>query len=47
MKIALIGYGAMGKLIETLAKNGGREITAVIHESDADLSADEKATRLP
>ncbi len=46
MKIALIGYGAMGKLIETLAKNKNHEIAAVIDESDANLSATELAAKL-
>ncbi|MEZ5346355.1 MAG: dihydrodipicolinate reductase C-terminal domain-containing protein [Pyrinomonadaceae bacterium] len=46
MKIALIGYGAMGKLIESLAKNKGHEIVAVIDEADSDLSAGELAERL-
>lgn len=39
MKIALIGYGAMGKLIRTLAEEKGHEIAVVIDESDAGLSA--------
>lgn len=46
MRIALIGYGAMGKLIETLAKNKGHEIIAVIDEADANLSASELAEKL-
>ncbi len=46
MKIALIGYGAMGKLIETLAENKTHEIAAVIDESDAKLSAEELAEKL-
>lgn len=46
MKIALIGYGAMGKLIETLAKNKNHEIVAVIDEADADLSVEELAAKL-
>lgn len=46
MKIALIGYGAMGKLIETLAKNKGHEIVAVIDEADAGLSASQLAEKL-
>ncbi len=37
MKIALIGYGAMGKLIETLAENKTHEIAVVIDESDAGI----------
>lgn len=46
MKIALIGYGAMGKLIRTLAEGKGHEIAAVIDESDAGLSARELSAKL-
>jgi len=46
MKIALIGYGAMGKIIETLAKNKSHEIAVVIDESDASLSAAELVEKL-
>lgn len=46
MKIALIGYGAMGKLIRTLAENKNYEIAVVIDESDAHLSAEELAEKL-
>ncbi|MEJ7700252.1 MAG: hypothetical protein WKF71_11485 [Pyrinomonadaceae bacterium] len=46
MKIALIGYGAMGKLIETLAENKNHEIAVIIDESDAKLSAEELAEKL-
>ena len=46
MKIALIGYGAMGKLISALAENKTHEIAIVIDESDADLSAKELAENL-
>ncbi|HKP69764.1 MAG TPA: dihydrodipicolinate reductase C-terminal domain-containing protein [Pyrinomonadaceae bacterium] len=46
MKIALIGHGAMGKLIERLAKEKGHEIAVVIDEADASASADEIATKL-
>ena len=46
MKIALIGYGAMGKLIKTLAENKNHEIAIVIDESDANLSAELLAGRL-
>ena len=35
MKIALIGYGAMGRLIERLAIERGHEIVAVIDERNA------------
>ena len=46
MKIALIGYGAMGKLIGTLAENKTHEIVVVIDESDAHRSAEELAEKL-
>ncbi len=46
MKIALIGYGAMGKIIETLAENKNHEIAIIINESDANLSAVELAEKL-
>lgn len=46
MKIALIGYGAMGKLIRTLAENKNHEIAVVIDETDANLSAEELAEKL-
>jgi 4-hydroxy-tetrahydrodipicolinate reductase len=46
MKIALIGYGAMGKLIRTLAENKNHEIEVVIDESNADLSAERSAEKL-
>lgn len=46
MKIALIGYGAMGKLIETLAENDDHKIAAIVDESNANLSAEELAEKL-
>jgi len=46
MKIALIGYGAMGKLIATLAVKNGHEIAVVIDDADAGLSAAELAKKL-
>lgn len=46
MKIALIGYGAMGKIIRTLAENKTHEIAVIIDEADADLSAGRLAERL-
>jgi len=46
MKIALIGLGAMGKLIKTLAENKSHEIAVVIDEADANLSAGELAEKL-
>ncbi len=46
MKIALIGYGAMGKLIANLAENKNHSIAVVIDESDANLTAEELAEKL-
>jgi 4-hydroxy-tetrahydrodipicolinate reductase len=46
MKIAIIGYGAMGKLIETLAKNKGHKIVTIIDEAEADLTVQELAEKL-
>lgn len=43
MKIALIGYGAMGKTIETLAVKKGHEIAAVI---ESGTSVEELADKL-
>jgi 4-hydroxy-tetrahydrodipicolinate reductase len=46
MKIALIGYGAMGRLIESLAENKNHEIAVIIHKADAGLSVAELAEKL-
>ncbi len=46
MKIALIGHGAMGKLIKTLAENRSHEVSVLIDEADAGLSAVELAGKL-
>lgn len=46
MKIALIGYGAMGKLIKTLAEEKGFEVAVIIDDADAGLSAVEVAGKL-
>ncbi|MEZ5424602.1 MAG: dihydrodipicolinate reductase C-terminal domain-containing protein [Pyrinomonadaceae bacterium] len=46
MKIALIGYGAMGKIVERLAVEKGHEIACVIDESCSSLSAAELADKL-
>ncbi len=35
MKLALIGHGAMGRLVESLAKDGGHEIGAVVTSREA------------
>jgi 4-hydroxy-tetrahydrodipicolinate reductase len=46
MKIALIGHGAMGQLIERLAVQKGHEIATVIHEADAGSSGAELSSKL-
>lgn len=46
MKIALIGYGAMGKLIKTLAEEKGHKIAVIIDDADAGLSPAELAAKL-
>jgi 4-hydroxy-tetrahydrodipicolinate reductase len=46
MKIALIGYGAMGKLLETLLKNDNHDVVTIIDENHAKLSARELAEKL-
>src|SRR6476646_8170917 len=43
MKIALIGHGAMGKLIERLALEKGHEIGCVVDDTHSALSAKELA----
>ena len=42
MKIALIGYGKMGKMIEQIAKDRGHEIVSIIdvqNQEDFDREA--------
>ena len=46
MKIALIGYGAMGRRIHVLAENKGHEVVVAFDEPDRDISADEMAEKL-
>lgn len=46
MKIALIGYGAMGRLIHLLAENKGHEVVVAFDEPDKELSVDEMAEQL-
>jgi 4-hydroxy-tetrahydrodipicolinate reductase len=46
MKIALIGYGAMGKLVGKLAEEKGHEMSIIINDADAILSAGELAGKL-
>ena len=46
MKIALIGHGAMGRLIERLAEEKKHTISAIVDESSSSSSAAEIAGRL-
>jgi 4-hydroxy-tetrahydrodipicolinate reductase len=46
MKIALIGYGAMGQLVETGARRGGDEIGVVLQSKDGELPVDQLAEKL-
>jgi len=46
MKIALIGFGAMGKLIKTLAEQKGHEITYTADGPESGMPAAELAERL-
>ena len=46
MKLALIGYGAMGKLVANLASAGGDEIGLKVTSNDASTAAPELATAL-
>ena len=46
MKLALIGYGAMGKLVETLAGAAGDEIGLKVASNDAATAAPELSTAL-
>lgn len=46
MKIALIGYGAMGRLFHELAGERGHQAEAVAHEADAALTAHELSERV-
>ncbi len=46
MKIALIGYGAMGRLIRTLAEEKGHEIAVVLDDTEAEMSAPDLSVRL-
>ena len=41
MKIAIIGYGRMGRLVEEVAKSRGIEISCIIDEGDTDKFASE------
>jgi len=46
MRIALIGYGTMGKLIRTLAERKNHKIALVIEESDAEWAPETLAAKL-
>ena len=46
MRIALIGYGAMGRLVSVLARNAGDEIGVMLTSKDAPGSIDQLATEL-
>ncbi len=46
MNIALIGYGAMGKLIGKLAEEKGHEISVVIDDAEAGLSVAKLAEKI-
>jgi 4-hydroxy-tetrahydrodipicolinate reductase len=46
VKIALIGHGAMGRLIETLAMEAGDEIVAIIDERQENSTAETVAAEL-
>lgn len=46
MKIALVGYGARGKLIERLAVEKGHEIGVIIDDSDANSFPGEVVEKL-
>jgi 4-hydroxy-tetrahydrodipicolinate reductase len=46
MRIALLGHGAMGRLVETYARNQGREIGLICTSKDAALKLEELSDRL-
>jgi len=46
MKLALIGHGAMGRLVEKLALDKGHKITYIADAADADLDESELAAKL-
>jgi 4-hydroxy-tetrahydrodipicolinate reductase len=43
MKLALLGHGAMGRLVERLAVEAGHEVTTVLGSREASLRAEELA----
>jgi len=46
MKFALIGYGAMGKLVERLAAERGHSVSTIVDESHSALNSSELSERL-
>ena len=46
MQIALIGYGAMGRLVHHLAEKKEHEIVAIIHQSDAGSTSAQLAEKI-
>ncbi len=46
MKIAFIGFGAMGKIVKSLTDEKGYETAAIVDDSQAGLSADGLAEKL-
>lgn len=46
MKIALIGHGAMGKLVGAIAEDKGHRISVIVDEAQAGLPAEELTERL-
>ncbi|HEX7958166.1 MAG TPA: dihydrodipicolinate reductase C-terminal domain-containing protein, partial [Pyrinomonadaceae bacterium] len=43
MKLALLGHGAMGRLVERLAREAGDEVATVLGSREAEFSAEELA----
>src|SRR5690606_36762457 len=46
MKVALIGHGAMGRLVEKLALDKGHKISYIADAADADLDESELAAKI-
>src|SRR5919205_1545353 len=46
MRVALIGYGAMGQLVAAGVRKGGDEVGAVLTSKESSLSVDELAQKL-
>lgn len=46
MKLALIGYGAMGQLVAAEARKAGDEVGTVIRSTDAELDVEQLAEKL-